>query len=183
MAGVAEHHEPARSRTGDDSLLPGLCRTIPYRVYLPSPRWASPHTHPCRAVGCSHGGTSCPSRRCAHPAVAVAWVCARGVVRHGHNTTSGFDALTVTPVRPPGLHRRPCRRTPQAADGPQEGHGTVRPRAGLGRWRACGDRLPSPGALARRLRPRPAARGPAPQLQPDSQRPPGAPGRAREGAS
>src|SRR5512134_1535882 len=61
MAGVVEHHEPARSRTGDDSLLPGLCRMIPYRVYLPSPRWASPHTHLCRAVGCSHGGTSCPS--------------------------------------------------------------------------------------------------------------------------
>ena len=66
-------------------------------------------------------GTSCPSRRCAHPAVAGAWVCARGVVRHGHDTTSGIDARAVAPVRPQGRHGWPCRRRPHAADGPQEG--------------------------------------------------------------
>jgi len=37
--------------------------------------------------------------------VVVAWVCARGVVRHGHDTTSGIDALAVASVRPQGLTR------------------------------------------------------------------------------
>jgi hypothetical protein len=60
--------------------------------------------------------------------------------------------------------------------------GNVRPPVVLGRWRASGDHLPSPGAPARPLRPMPAAQGPAPLLQPDSQRPPGAAGRARGGA-
>src|SRR5262249_2236073 len=67
----------------------------PCRVRIPSPCWTSPSTHPCPAVGCSHGGSSCPSRRCAYPAVAVAWVYPVAWSATGYDTT-----LAVAPVRP-----------------------------------------------------------------------------------
>jgi hypothetical protein len=87
----------------------------------------------------------------------------------GHATAVGLDALAVSPVQP-------------SWDGPREEGGTVRPPAGLGRWRARGDHLPAPRAPARRLRPRPATRGPAPQPRQDNRPPPEVPGRARGGA-
>ena len=88
-------------------------------------RWASPHTHTWRRR-VQPRGTSCPSRLWAHPAVAVAWVCARGVVRHGHDTTSGRDALTVAPVRPQGPTGGPrttaCSRWPSGKGTGPLGH-------------------------------------------------------------
>lgn len=74
-----------------------------------------------------------------------------------------------------------CYDTPSREGRPGGGR-IVRPPAGLGRWRAHGDRLPAPRAPAQRRRPRPAARGPATRPWPDSRRPPGAAGRARGGA-
>src|SRR5262249_51332772 len=59
--------------------------------------------------------------------------------------------------------------------------GRVRLPAVLERWHANADRLPCPHTPARRLRPRPAARDPAPRRRPDSPRPPGAAGRVRGG--
>jgi len=53
--------------------------------------------------------------------VAGAWVCARGVVRQGHDTTSGIDALAVAPVRLQGLHGQLCGRMLHAADNCKEG--------------------------------------------------------------
>jgi hypothetical protein len=72
----------------------------PRRVRIPSPCWMSPYTHPWPAVGCSHGDASCPSRGCAYPAVAVAWVYPVAWPATGHDTTRGIDTLAVAPVRP-----------------------------------------------------------------------------------
>jgi hypothetical protein len=118
-----------------------------------------------------------PQQWLSHGSAPVAWSAV------GHATTVGLAALTVSPVRPAGPARAALRaHAAPSWNGPREEGGTVRPPAGLGQWRARGDRLPAPRAPARRLRPRPAARGPATRPRPDSPRPPGAPGRAREGA-
>src|SRR2546422_8043384 len=121
---------------------------------------------PTRVGGCgSCGGYDGASALSwlSHGATPRAWSAV------GHATAVGLDALAVSPVRP-------------RWDGPREEGGTVRPPAGLGRWRARGDRPPAPHVPARRLRPRPAARGPAPRPRQDGRPPPGAPGRVCGGA-
>ena len=94
---------------------------------LPSRCWASPHTHTCPCRRVQPRGTSCSSRLQVHPAVAVAWVCARGVVRHGHDTTSGRDALTVAPVRPQGLPQAVPTQDRMQPMAVRKGYGTLRP--------------------------------------------------------
>ena len=99
-----------------------------------------------------------------------------------HDTTASIDAIACALMRPARPHGPPggCLTRP-AGTASQEGWHGRRP-AGLRRWRARADHPPAPHAPAWRLRPRSAARGPGSLLRQDSRRPPGAAGRAREGA-
>src|SRR6266540_2795848 len=99
----------------------------------------------------------------------------------------GLGDGTIHRLEPGEGPAGPTRAALRAYDAPSRdcltgGGGHVKPPAVLGRWRERGDRLPSPRAPARRLRPRQASQDPATLPRQDSRPPPGAAGRARGGA-
>ena len=186
---VAGRHGPARSHPALPSRGQSTARALP-----PRPAMRAVYAYhlgarhglaPTRARLSSRGtgthsalpGSAHTQQWLSHGSAPVAW---SAMV---HATAGVLDAIAVAPVRPAGPIRAALEvyDTP-SREGRQGGGRIVRPPAGLGRWRAHGDRLPAPRAPAQRRRPRPAARGPAMRPRPDSRRPPGAAGRARGGA-